>query len=140
MAPHYRNGHQHDDGQHFDEHYRPVRGEIATWTGVLTQALLDASSKSRKPENLKAKREALAWIRGYSEDFQQVCDMAQMDPELTHRKMIKALENDCVWRLPSGLGWRSKLRQQLLAPLEKPEPKSNPKSEVQNVPQAPDTP
>jgi len=103
------------------DHYADVRGEIALWTAVIVRALLDASYKGHKAEERIAKRKALVWLREYGPFFIEVCDMAMLDPEITYVKIQRALERDCVWRLPNGQGWRSKIRDQLAKALEIPD-------------------
>lgn len=96
-----------------EEQYPLVKGEVALWNGVLLQALLDASSQSKKPEAKTAKREALTFLTTHNQMFYNICDMAQRDPEYTFKQVQEALLNGCQWRLPVGKGWRTALKRQL---------------------------
>ena len=58
------------------------------WSAVLYTAITDAFNQVRIPEA----RSALAWLKGYSEDFRLVCEYANRDPEYVHRKLIKKLK------------------------------------------------
>lgn len=78
--------------------HNPVKGEVALWTAVITQALMDAGSESRKPEAQHEKAKAIRWLLGNSEDFQTVCQNAGLDPNNIRQKAMKAIERGCVWR------------------------------------------
>ncbi len=75
-----------------------ARAEIGLWRAVITQALMDAGSESRKPEALYHKFEATAWLPGNSRDFVTVCDYAGLDPRYVLRMAARALANGCKWR------------------------------------------
>lgn len=96
-----------------EERYPLVKGEVALWNGVILQALLDATSNSKKPEAKVAKREALTFLTTHNQMFYNICDMAQRDPEYTFMQVQRALLNNCQWRLPAGKGWRTALKRQL---------------------------
>lgn len=76
--------------------------EQSIWRAVLVQALMDASSNSKKKENIQWKEEALIWLRGKSQDFLMVCHYAGFEPEFVRLMAKRALQRDCVWRLPPG--------------------------------------
>lgn len=78
--------------------YDPVRGEVAMWQAVLTQALMDAASGSSKPEAQQEKAEALRWLKGDSLDFMTVCLNAGFDPAYARRMIRRALARNCRWR------------------------------------------
>ena len=80
--------------------------EPGLWKAVITQALMDAASKSQKAEAKRSKREALEWLTGDSSDFEVVCDHAGLDPSYVRTQIAGALMRDCSWRLPAGQGWR----------------------------------
>lgn len=88
-----------------------ARGEQALWTAVITQALMDAASRSHKREARKEKSLALSWLADGALDFQDVCDLAGLDPDYVARHAKHALARDCQWRLPAGEGWRSRARR-----------------------------
>lgn len=87
-----------------------ARGEQALWTAVITQALMDAASGSTKTDARKDKSRALTWLEAADLDFQDVCDLAGLDPSYVTHRAQGALERNCRWRLPAGQGWRSKMR------------------------------
>lgn len=87
------------------------RGEQALWTAVITQALMDASSGSAKSDARKDKTRALHWLASADLDFQDVCDLAGLDPSYVTHRAQRALERNCRWRLPAGEGWRSRMQR-----------------------------
>jgi len=90
---------------------RLARAEQALWTAVITQALMDAASASAKIDARKDKTRARDWLAAGSDpDFQDVCDMAGLDPSYVTHRAKHALARNCQWRLPAGEGWRSKAR------------------------------
>ena len=58
------------------------------WSAVLYTAIHDAFNQVRIAEA----RSALAWLKGYSEDFRLVCEYANRNPQYVHKKLIKKLE------------------------------------------------
>lgn len=78
--------------------FNPTRGEEALWSAVITQALMDAGSKSRKPEAVQEKAKAIRWLLGDSEDFHTVCQNAGLDPAYVREKAKAAIARGCVWR------------------------------------------
>lgn len=75
-----------------------LNGIRSMWRAVITQALMDAASNSKKRENLKAKREAKNWLLGESEDFLDICCLADLNPDYVKKKARLALARNCVWR------------------------------------------
>jgi hypothetical protein len=92
----------------------PIRGfadhESGLWRAVITQALMDASSHSKKTEAKRSKTEAIQWLKGESDDFLDVCDQANLNPSYVREKAVQALLRGCNWRLPAGQGWRTQAR------------------------------
>lgn len=78
--------------------YDHVKAEKALWAAVITQALMDAGSESRKPEARHEKAKAIRWLLGNSEDFITVCQNAELDPQYVRSKAKAAIERGCVWR------------------------------------------
>lgn len=72
--------------------------ERAVWRAVIMQALSDAGNRSHKQENLKARREAIEWLTGFSEDFMLVCQLAGLEPDYVRERAQKAMEVGCTWR------------------------------------------
>lgn len=93
-VPNSNASNQDMDSETFD----PVRAETALWRAVITQALMDAGSESRKPEAAQEKRQAIRWLLGNSEDFITVCLNADLDPSHIRSKALAAIERGCVWR------------------------------------------
>ena len=58
------------------------------WSAVLYTAITDAFNQVRITEA----RGALAWLKGYSEDFCLVCEYANRDPKYVYKKLIKKLK------------------------------------------------
>lgn len=114
------------DADMFEPHnYNPVKGEMALWTAVITQALMDAGSESRKPDAQHEKAKAIRWLLGNSEDFVTVCQNAGLDPDNIRRKALSAIERGCVWR--QGMAEQRKKRLQTkqhipLPPANQPRP------------------
>src|SRR5690348_15560717 len=91
-------GYYHD----LEEPFNPVRGEMALWRSVITQALMDAASNSRKSETQYHKREALKWLLTESDDFAAVCEHAGLDQHYVRRMAKAALSRGCRWRAESA--------------------------------------
>lgn len=85
-----------------------ARGEQALWTAVITQALMDAASRSAKQEARKDKTRARDWLASPTDDFNDVCDLAGLDPSYVYTRAERAIAGGCQWRLPPGEGWRSR--------------------------------
>ena len=88
--------------------------EPGLWRAVITQALMDAASRSQKSEAKRARFEALEWLLTNSRDFQDVCENADLDPDYVQSKAREALARGFEWRLPAGKGWRTQGRATLL--------------------------
>lgn len=78
--------------------YNPVRGETALWQAVITQALMDASTNSVKPDARYIRHNALNWLLSRGKDFVTVCHNAGLEPEDVRRKAVEALKRGCKWR------------------------------------------
>lgn len=81
------------DGPH-DSSYH----ERSMWRAVITQALMDAGSKSKKQEMRYDRAQAISWLSGTSPDFYAVCAMADLDPEYVKLKATQAIKQGCKWR------------------------------------------
>lgn len=75
-----------------------IRGEQALWRAVITQALMDTSTQSKKMKLKYEKSQALCWLTTHSEDFRTVCENAGLDPFYVREQSIDALERNCRWR------------------------------------------
>lgn len=107
VTPNYTQGNAPYDPS-LAEPYNMVASEQAVWRAVIVQALMDASSNSKKQENLQSKQEALVWLRGNSKDFLEVCQNAGFEPEFVRDMAKKALEKGCAWRAAPGTGDKAK--------------------------------
>ncbi len=84
--------------------------EPGLWRAVITQALMDAASHSRKSETKRTRNAAMEWLLGHSPDFEVVCDNAGLDPDYVRTRARLALARGFEWRLPAGKGWRTQGR------------------------------
>jgi hypothetical protein len=84
--------------------------EPSLWRAVITQALMDAATASRKAEARRIRADAIDWLLSPSDDFDNVCDNAGLDPDYVRARAASALERNCAWRLPAGQGWRARAR------------------------------
>ena len=57
------------------------------WVAVLTRAIHDAFGQNDYTEA----RRALAWLKGRSQDFREVCEYAGRNPDYVYKKLIKPL-------------------------------------------------
>ncbi len=73
-------------------------GERALWRAVITQALMDAGSESKKPEMKFERAQAISWLSGLSPDFSATCLMAGFDPLYIRQKAKEAIARGCAWR------------------------------------------
>lgn len=91
--------------------------EPGLWRAVITQALMDAASQSRKSEARRSRHDALHWLLHEGTDFEAVCDHAGLNPDYVRSRARQALARGCQWRLPTGQGWRTaKAREAASAP------------------------
>jgi hypothetical protein len=70
----------------------------ALWRSVITQALIDAASNSKKKIDKLNRVRAIQWLKGDSEDFFEVCILSDMDPSYVKHKAQQALQRGCKWR------------------------------------------
>lgn len=82
----------------------PIRSEVALWRAVIVQALMDAASRSRKPDAMYHKNEAAAWLTGGGRDFALVCEHAGFNPFYVRRMAKRAMLAGCKWRAEPGQG------------------------------------
>jgi len=75
-----------------------ILGERALWRAVITQALMDASSQSKKMELKYEKSQAICWLTVSGDDFRTVCENAGYCPYYIREQSIEALKRDCKWR------------------------------------------
>ncbi len=90
-----------DQSDLFSDLDSPVKGEIALWRAVITQALIDAGSNSVKREMIYERNQAISWLTNKSKDFIEVCELAQLDPSIIREKAVEAIKQGCIWRKES---------------------------------------
>lgn len=83
----------------FSRHVDETDGEKSLWKAVITQALMDAGSKSPKQEAKFDRAQAISWLSGKSKDFATVCALAGFDPNYVLLKSREALKRGCSWRI-----------------------------------------
>jgi hypothetical protein len=107
------------------EAYNTARGETALWVAVITQAMMDATSRCKKSESRYNKHEATCWLTGNSKDFIDVCLCAGMNPDYVRRKAKNVLSSSFAWRAEAGKGKRyherKKYREKQMAKTREPE-------------------
>jgi len=81
-----------------EEDNQEIKGMRALWRAVITQALMDAASESKKPFCLVERMKARVWLRGKTDDFLEVCHLADMDPEYVRNQAKLAIGRNCKWR------------------------------------------
>ena len=67
--------------------------EQRLFQAILVQALEDVLNPSNFKKETYWKEDAYKWFYGNSEDFQDVCWAADMDPELIRGEFIKLIKN-----------------------------------------------
>ena len=67
--------------------------EQRLFQAILVQALEDVLNPSNFKKEAYWKEDAYKWFYGNSEDFQDVCWAADMDPELIRGEFIKLIKN-----------------------------------------------
>lgn len=100
--------HQGDENLIFDwlSSNKSASWEINLWIAVLTQAVMDACSKSAQREARYYRRDAIDWLTSNSKDFQFVCINAGMEPSYVMRKAAKAIKEKASFRAAPGKGLR----------------------------------
>ncbi len=88
------------------EAFNSARGETSLWVAVITQAMMDALSRSKKSEAVYHKHEAICWLTGNSRDFADVCLAAGMNPDYVRRKAKQVMAAPRPWRAEAGKGKR----------------------------------
>lgn len=70
----------------------------ALWRSVITQALIDAASNSKKRIDKLNRARAIEWLKGDSEDFIEVCTLANMNAAYVRQRAQQAMKRGCKWR------------------------------------------
>lgn len=85
-----------------EEAFNAAMDEESLWKAVITQAVVDACSHSRRPEATQNKYAAIRWLTTGSDDFVTVCLSAGLDPSHVRKLAKKALLNPTLWRAEAG--------------------------------------
>ncbi len=72
--------------------------EKSLWRAVITQALMDAASRSQKKSKIAHKMQALQWLLLEDEFFTEVCHYADFEPSVLKVIIEDVLKNGCKWR------------------------------------------
>jgi hypothetical protein len=67
---------------------KPIDQCTALWRAVIMQALVDATTNYKKRDYKYIKAQARSWLAGNSDDFYEVCELANYEPSYL-KKMIK---------------------------------------------------
>ena len=59
---------------------------------------MDASNNYKKLEYKSIKAQAISWLDGRSDDFKEVCILANFDPNYVREKSRNAIKQGCKWR------------------------------------------
>lgn len=95
-----------------DDIINTASSETSLWVAVISQAMVDALSKSKKSEAIYQKHEAINWLTGNSKDFVDVCIAANLNPDYVRRKAKHAISNPSPWRAEAGKGKRYEERKE----------------------------
>lgn len=77
--------------------------EKRLWVSVVTQAIVDATSsksitvksaKSRRRERTAIRDLARGWLLSRSVDFDMVCELADLNPDMVRDKAIELIKKD----------------------------------------------
>lgn len=78
-----------------DEDYSPgaeqTPPERSLWRSVISQALSDATTNSRKADMRYYRQKAIEWLLGSDDDFIMVCNLAELEPEYVRQKALAAI-------------------------------------------------
>jgi hypothetical protein len=77
---------------------KPTDPCTALWRAVIMQALIDAGNNFKRAEYKNYKAQAISWLSGNSDDFLEVCMLADMEPDYVKKMTKLALARNCKWR------------------------------------------
>jgi hypothetical protein len=66
--------------------------ESIMWQAVVAQAATDAKYNGLRKHYLECKRLAIAWFSNCSNDFKDVCQYADLDPDYAYKKTQTAIQ------------------------------------------------
>ena len=68
--------------------------EQRMFLNVITQAIHDAAYKGLDKYYSYYKDQAVSWLTSNSQDFRIICVLADLDPDRTYSKLLKAIKYD----------------------------------------------
>ena len=68
--------------------------ELKLFRAIITQAIEDAMYEGLHKYKIIDKREAIAWLASNSNDFQMICNFADINSEYASMKFAKAMKLD----------------------------------------------
>jgi hypothetical protein len=68
-----------------------ISPELKLFRAIITQAIEDAMYNGIERYKVMDKRESIAWLTSNSNDFQSICNSADIDPEYAIIKFTKAM-------------------------------------------------
>lgn len=86
--------------------YDTTKPERALWVAVITQAMMDALSRSNNAEARYQREESIRWLTSNSKDFVTVCLYAGFDPDYIRKRVKQTLASPRLWRAEPGKGKR----------------------------------
>ena len=75
----------------YDEKWLEVESYIRLWRAVLDQVLQDLIYDGNGKEDKKAHLSVVEWFENDQEDFNLVCDLADLDPVRTRKELNKLI-------------------------------------------------
>lgn len=104
--PNAQNPFEWDEFWHYAQQNPLTHQIVSLARAKILQALLDIGSKSKKPELLKWKNQAFAWLFSDQSDFRAFCSDAGFSPKIVRRKAQEIMAHGLNWRREAGTGLR----------------------------------
>lgn len=77
-----------------------IRGEVRLWQSVILQALWDATSNAHLTKEYHTTEfdysNSIAWLKGFSRDFIDVCHNAGFDPRYVREEAKEVLTSEGI--------------------------------------------
>jgi len=80
--------------------------ETKMWRAVINNAIGDVALNLSDRKSSLLKMEAHYWIMDNTEDFQQVCYLAELEPDDVRRQYIRALEQNKIVFTDRQVKWK----------------------------------
>ena len=65
---------------------------------IIERAVSDATTLSKKPDDILYREPALNWIKKGDEDFVQVCENANLNPKYIQKKILEFIASGAIYR------------------------------------------